>query len=92
MAFSRQSICIFLVQERIYYLAPWPAALLKKPCVVARMEERGPPAEWAGQDWPGMNPFDSAKKGAKKGNRRMGFIPAGYALIRRPYTWAKMHG
>jgi len=34
------------------------------------MKERGPPAEWAGQDSPGTNPFDAAKKGAKKGNRR----------------------
>jgi len=49
-----------------------PPSLLKKPCVVARMEERGPPAEWAGQDSPGTNPFDSARKGAKKGKRRKG--------------------
>jgi len=45
---------------------PCPPSFLKRPCVVAWREERGSPAEWAGQDWPGTNPFDSAKKGQKR--------------------------
>jgi len=50
--------------------AQQPPSLLKKLCVVARMEERGSSAELAGQDCPGTNPFDSARKDARKGNRR----------------------
>jgi len=47
-----------------------PVSFLKKPCVVVQMEERGSPAEGGGQDSPGTNPFDSAKKGNRKKRAR----------------------
>jgi len=60
MKYMKANIC----QE---FFCPCPSSLLKKSCVVARMEERESPAEWAGQNSPGTNPSIPQRKAEKKG-------------------------